>query len=173
MPSSKVRTIFKLPHSHLRVMSKEARLPGGKLSTIEFLRHPGAVLIIPFLQENKIVLLKQFRPVIGKYLYELPAGTLKPKESLLSCARRELIEETGYSASRVKRIGSIYPVPGYSTEEIIFYKAEGLKKCLASPEDDEVIHVFTADRKQVGDLFRKAKMQDAKTISAFALCGWL
>ena len=73
-------------------------------------------------------MIRQFRPVINSYLYELPAGTIDPKERSLACAKREIIEEVGYSASKITRLGKIYPVPGYSTEVIWIYKGEKLKK---------------------------------------------
>jgi len=154
----------------LKVFVKKARLPNGYLATYEMIRHPGAALIVPFLTGDKIIMLKQLRPVIGKHIYELPAGTLDKRESPLSCAKREIIEETGYTAKRFKFLGAIYPVPGYSTEKIFIYKAEGLKETARAAEEDEVIETCIMTRSQIVKLFNSGKITDAKTIAALALC---
>lgn len=157
----------------LKVYVMKKRLPHGYLATFEMVRHPGAALVIPFLSKDRVIMLKQLRPVIGRYIYELPAGTLGKNERPRLCAAREIIEETGYSAKRLTRLGAIVPVPGYSTERIVIFKAEGLRKEQHTPEEDEVIesHVFT--RRDIRELFRKGSIIDAKTITAFAMCGWL
>ncbi len=157
----------------LKVFVKKLRLPNGYLATYEMIRHPGAALIVPFLAHDKIVMLKQLRPVIDAYIYELPAGTLDKNEPPLSCAKREIVEETGYTAGRFKLLGKIFPVPGYSTEKIFIYKAEGLKKTERLPEDDEVIETHIFSKPQVKKLFRTGKIVDAKTIAALAFCEWI
>ncbi|MCM8760744.1 MAG: NUDIX hydrolase [Candidatus Omnitrophica bacterium] len=157
----------------LKVYIKKQRLPHGYLATFEMVKHPGASLVVPFLDKNTVILLRQLRPVVGSYIYEFPAGTLAKKESPLSCARREIIEETGYKARKFKLLGRIYPVPGYSTEKIFIYKAEGLEPVKHVPEDDEVIEHKPFTRAQVRRLFRHGMIVDAKTICGLALCGWL
>lgn len=157
----------------LKVYIKKLRLPNGYLATYEMIKHPGAALIVPFLSADKVLMLKQLRPVIGSSIYELPAGTLNRNETPLSCARREIIEETGYSAGRLKLIGAIYPVPGYSTEKIFIYKAWCLKKVAHKAEEDEVIDTMILNRSRVKSLFRSGKINDAKTIAALAFCGWI
>jgi ADP-ribose pyrophosphatase len=167
----KTKTIFK--GRLLRLMAGEKTLPNGYRARFEIIKHPGAALIIPFLAKNKIILLRQLRPVINSYIYELPAGTLDKNESPVSCARREIIEETGYSAKRFTNLGAIYPVPGYSTEKITIFRAEGLKKKERLPEQDEVIEIFFFSRKDIRRLFKTGRIVDAKTICGLALCGWL
>ena len=135
--------------------------------------HPGASLIIPFLTKDKVIMLRQLRPVINSYIYELPAGTLEENEPPTSCARREIIEETGYAAGKITLLGKIYPVPGYSTEKIFIYKAEGLKKTEKVAEKDEVIESRVYTKAQIRQLFKQKKIVDAKTIAALAMCGWL
>ena len=105
----------------IKVFEKKTLLPNSETINLEIVKHPGAVLIIPFLSKEKIILIKQYRPVMKEYLYELPAGTLEKKESTRVCAKRELIEETGYRANKIRKIGKIYPCPGYSTEKIIIF----------------------------------------------------
>lgn len=157
----------------LKVSVKKITLPNGYRATFEMISHPGAALVVPFLNKDRVILLRQLRPVIGSYIYELVAGTLGKGELPLACARREIIEETGYSASKFTRLGSIYPVPGYSTERITIFKAEGLKKVEHRPEEDEVIetHVFT--RAGIRKLLKAGRIVDAKTICALAMCGWI
>jgi len=154
-------------------MTEKTLLPNGRVVHLDTIRHPGAALVIPLVSEHEVVLLKQFRPVVNAYLYELPAGTLNKDESALACAKREIIEETGYAAGRFTRIGVIYPVPGYSTEKITIFKAQGLRKEKACPEADEIIEAVVVTQKALRQLFRSGKITDAKTICAFAFCGWL
>ena len=166
-----MKTVFK--GRLLKVFVKKVRLPNGYTATFEMISHPGAALIAPILSKDKILILRQLRPVINSYIYELPAGTLDKGESPISCARREIIEETGYSAGRLTRLGAIYPVPGYSTEKITIFKAERLKKCIRLAEKDEIIKIKTFTRAAVRRLFRSGRIVDAKTIAALAFCGWL
>ena len=94
--------------------------------------------------------MRQFRPALKKYIYELPAGTLDPNESIAACAHRELLEETGLKAKKLTKLGSIYPVPGYSTEVIHIFKAERLTMTQAQPEEYEVIETIPMTRAKVG-----------------------
>ncbi|MCG2703247.1 MAG: NUDIX hydrolase [Candidatus Omnitrophica bacterium] len=147
-------------------------LPNGHAVNLEMVKHPGAVLIVPFLNKDTVVFLRQYRPVIDAYIYELPAGTLAPQEIHSRCARRELLEETGYITQKLTKLGQIYPAPGYTTERIVIFKAEKLKKAgQHTIEADEVIktHVFT--RQKIHRLFKSGKIVDAKTICALAICG--
>ena len=153
--------------------TREVLLPNGHRSQLEVINHPGAVLIIPFLSADKVILLRQFRAVINTYLYELPAGTLKSKESHLSCAKREIVEETGFFAKRLTRLGYLYPVPGYSTEKIIVFKAQDLSPKQGNADEDEILETLVFTKAQVRKLLSSGNLVDAKTISAFAMCGWL
>ena len=146
-------------------------MPNGRQINLEMIEHPGAVLIVPFLDKECIVMLRQYRAVIGKYIYELPAGTLGKNEKHLVCARRELMEETGYSAATMTKIGEIYPAPGYTTEKIVIFRAQDLQKNAASPEKDEIITEKILTLTQIRRLFKEKKIVDAKTICALAFCG--
>lgn len=112
----------------LHIKRKKTVLPNGHRIEIELVDHPGAVVIIPFLSRDKIILLRQFRPVIKKYLYELPARTKERSESALRCARREIIEETGYAPRRLTRLGFIYSVPGLLDREDHALQSPGVEK---------------------------------------------
>ncbi len=157
----------------LNVEKRRAVLPGNRSVQVEYVNHPGAVLIVPFLGPRRIILLRQFRPVINDWLYELPAGTIEKGEKPLSCARREIVEETGFRAGSMRRIGRIYPVPGYSTEIITMFAARRLTPVGMDCEDDEIIEPLAFTRRAVRDLARRGRLVDAKTICALALCGWL
>ena len=157
----------------LNLYVEKKRFPNGYIANLEIVEHPGAVLMVPFLTKDKIVLIRQYRPVIDSNIWELPAGTLSENEAPLSCAKRELIEEIGYRAKEWKKIGYIYPAPGYTTEKIIIYKACRLKEYGADLQDDEVITSRIFSRKSIKKLFKTGRIIDAKTICALALSGVL
>ncbi len=172
MVTLRSRPVYKGKLIHLDL--NWVRLPNGFDVELELIRHPGAALIVPLLDGAKrLILLRQFRAAVNGYLYELPAGTLKKGESALACAKREIAEETGYAAAVFKKVGEIFPVPGYSTERITVFKATGLKKCRSYPEQDEVIERECMSVQAVNKLFRQGGIKDAKTICALALCGLL
>lgn len=153
--------------------SQPVKLPNGRTTKISFINHPGAVIVVPLVDKDKVIFIRQYRPTLKKYIYELPAGTLDPNESVAVCARRELIEETGFTTTKLTKLGQIYPVPGYSTEIIHIFKAEGLVAGEAQPEEYEVIENIPMTKVQVRRLFKQGKLQDAKSICALSFCGWL
>ncbi len=149
------------------------KLPNGRTAEVDVIEHPGAVVIVPFLSRDAIIFLHQYRPVLGRYLLELPAGTLDKNEQPLACARRELIEETDHTARVFTRLGRIYPVPGYSTEVIHIFKAQKLTPQAGTKDADEVIRTKLLRRSEVNKFFRAGRITDAKTIAALGFCGWL
>lgn len=153
--------------------SEAVKLPNGRTISISYINHPGAVIVAPFLDKDTVVMMRQFRPALKKYIYELPAGTLDPNETLATCAHRELLEETGLTSKKLTKLGSIYPVPGYSTEIIYMYKAEQLTQGEAQPEIYEVIKTIPMTKQQVQKLFKSGKLMDAKSICTLTHCGWL
>ncbi len=116
---------------YIKVLREQIRLPNGHEATHEIVRHPGAVTVIPVLEEKpgvkELVLVEQFRTSVGGFIHEIPAGILEPGEDPLACARRELEEETGYTAERWTHVASLYPTPGIAAEPLIYFLAEGLK----------------------------------------------
>jgi len=149
------------------------KLPNGRTADVDVIEHPGAVVIVAFLSRDTIIFLHQYRPVLGRYLWELPAGTLEKDEQPLACARRELIEETDHKGHVFTRLGKIYPVPGYSTEVIHIFKAQKLTAQTGTKDMDEIIRPKPLRKSQVKKLFRAGRITDAKTIAALSLCGWL
>jgi ADP-ribose pyrophosphatase len=146
-------------------------LPNGNAVTIESIKHPGAACIVPFLSKYKIIMIRQYRPVVDEYIWEIPAGTLKKGERPLQCAKRELVEETGYSAGRIRLAGFIYTTPGFTNEGIYIYRAESLKKEDIAPEDDEVLSAKALSITEIRKMFKSRRIIDAKTIAGLAMCG--
>ncbi len=142
------------------------RLPSGGTALREIVEHRGAVAIVPVLADGRVVLVRQFRYAVGQVSLEIPAGTLEPGEDPLTCARRELEEETGYQAARWERLGSIWPTPGYSTEEIILFIARDLTPGPARPEFDEALSVATMSWPELWEAIEGGRLRDAKTIVA-------
>jgi ADP-ribose pyrophosphatase len=157
----------------LQLYKRTVRLPNGYIAGLEVIKHPGAALVIPFISSDTIIMLRQLRPVIGEYIYELPAGTRDRNETTRACASREIIEETGYAAGKLTRLGMIYPVPGYSTEKIDIYKATNLRRTGVKPEQDEVLESIEMGRSRALRLFKTGRIVDAKTICALSFIGWL
>lgn len=154
-----------------RVCRKQ--LPNGLTKQFRMIDHPGAVLIVPFMDARNIILLRQYRPALGKYLFELPCGTIDPRESPLVCAKRELIEETGYKGAKFSKLGKIYPAPGYTNEIIYLYQAQQLTPWQAEKDQDEIISIRIVSRSEIKSMVIHRKINDAKTICALVYCGWL
>ncbi len=135
-------------------------LPDGRQKKREILVHPGAAAIVPFLND-KILLVEQFRTAIGRTTLEIPAGTLEEGESSEECAKRELIEETGYHASQWEKLTEYYPSPGYSSEVIHIFKAGGLTE-VSTVKAELPIH--SVELQEVQDRIRAGEIRDGKTI---------
>lgn len=114
-------------------------LPNGVETKLEILRHPGAAAVVPITRTGEIVLLRQYRYAVDDVLWEIPAGTLEAGESPEACARRELEEEAGMAAGEWLELGTIVPVPGYSSERIWLFAARGLRPCAQRLERDELV----------------------------------
>src|ERR1700689_2028497 len=113
--------------------------PSGILTTREIIAHPGSVVVLPVLADGRIVLIRQYRHAAGQYLWELVAGHKEPHEDPITGAHRELLEETGYTAKRIRKLLEVFPSPGLLGERMDIFLAEGLTKGKAQPEDDEQI----------------------------------
>jgi len=142
------------------------RLSSGGTALREIVEHRGAVAIVPILDEERVVLVRQFRYAVGQVSLEIPAGTLEPGEDPLACARRELEEETGYQAARWEQLGRIWPTPGYSTEEIILFIARDLRPGPARPEFDEALSMTIMSWSEIWEAIEEGRLRDAKSIVA-------
>jgi len=156
------------------LVRENVTLENGTTTDVEFIEHPGATAIIPFIDDTRVVLLKQYRHALKRYIWEIPAGTLDPQEEVISCAKREIIEETGYSADRWHRLGEITPLPGYSDERIHVFLATELQPAEQHLDEDEVIHVQEVDFLKALEMIAKGEIQDAKSIAGLFLASqWL
>lgn len=149
-------------------------LDNGVTSDMDFIRHPGAAAMVPMLNNLEVVLIKQYRHAIREFIWEIPAGTLDPKESPITCARRELIEEIGYSATDWHQLGTITPLPGCSDERIHIFLALDLKPAEQNLDDDEMINVHKMNLSEAMQMILAGEISDGKTISGLFLAfNWL
>ena len=143
--------------------------PGGKKVVRELVRHPGSAVILPLRSDGHLLLVRQFRLAPRQFLWELAAGRIDGGESPLEAARRELLEETGYRAARWKRLAEVLPSPGFVDEKMWLFLAEGLRQGRARPEPDELIRKRWFSLPQLGELIRRGKIQDGKTLLGYFL----
>jgi ADP-ribose diphosphatase len=156
----------------LHVYDDEVRLPTGRPARREVVDHPGAVAVVATVPAGAIVLVRQWRHAVGGALWELPAGTRNAGEDPAATARRELEEETGYTAARWRPLGEAWVSPGYSRELLSFFRAEGLSAGEAATDPDELLDVRTFEPAEIGGLAR-AGLTDCKTLGGLALAGLL
>lgn len=140
------------------------KLPDGRQSTREVVEHPGAVAVVAITKDKELVLVRQFRKPTGEVLLEVPAGVPKKKESPEDCARRELEEETGFHAKKVRKIWEGYASPGYSDELIQFCLAEDMTRMKQKTEEDEFIEVDLVGLDLCVDMLKNGKIRDNKTM---------
>ncbi len=146
------------------VIEDTVRLPNGRLTVRETVKHRGVVAMIPVIDET-VIMVRQYRHACGKTLLELPAGTLHPGESPDKGAHRELVEETGYVPRRLKRLLHFYVSPGHCSEQVYLYLATDLSPALQNLEADEVIHVVKVDVATALHLIERNEIEDAKSIT--------
>ena len=150
-----------------RVTLDDAVDPGGFEIKRFIVQHRGSAVMMPVDENNRILLVRQYRLPARRYLWELPAGSIDEGETALQTARRELVEETGYRAKKWQRLAEFFPSPGFLAEKMTIYLATGLTAGEATPMEDERIEVRWFTAKQVDDMLRAGKILDAKTIIGF------
>ena len=138
---------------------------GGRRIVRDVLLHPGAVVVLPLLDDDRIVMLRQFRPGPLEWVYELPAGTVEEGEDPVETARRELVEETGYEASELRLLFRMYPSPGVSTEVMYMFLARGLRYVGARPEESEILRTVVLRLDDALDMIARGEIVDGKTIA--------
>ena len=151
--------------NYLSLINVDVELPDGNLSNRDIIKHPGACDIIPFLNDNEVILVEQFRKPLEKTLLEIPAGKLNKNETPITCAHRELEEETGYKAKDMIYLGKIATAPGFCDEIIHLFKATNLYEGKKSCDEDEFTDIkkFTLD--EIKLMIKKGEIIDTKTIS--------
>lgn len=153
----------------LTVKCDQVRLPNGHVSQREYVVHPGAVLIVPILPNGNVVLEKQFRYPLHQVFIELPAGKIDSNEPILITGQRELMEETGYTATEWVKLGCQHPCIGYSDEVIHMYLARGLSAGAHQRDEDELLEVFDASFADCFAMIQRGEITDGKTIAALFL----
>ena len=159
-----------------RVSADRVRLPGDHEVTFDVVRHNGSVVLLPMKDDGRLILVKQYRYVIDRWVWELPAGTLKPGEDPAAAAARECEEEIALVPHRVERLVSAFPTPGYCDEEMNFFLVSDLREpapdSTVKPDEDEMLlpQAFTLD--ELGQMIRDGEIVDLKTFAGVALLEW-
>ncbi|MET3129902.1 ADP-ribose pyrophosphatase [Oxalobacteraceae bacterium GrIS 1.11] len=148
----------------LTVQSDRVTLPDGKLTVREYIRHPGAVVILPLLDDGRVLLERQFRYPLDRVFIEFPAGKIDPGEDALACAKRELLEETGYTASHWQFLSTIHNAIAYSDEHLELFLARGLVAGPSQLDEGEFLETITATVPQMLDWVRSGAITDVKTV---------
>ena len=153
---------FKIRRDHLKT-------PDGRETKYEIIEHGGSVIVIPVDENGDVFFVRQYRHAAGKDLLELPAGTRDGDEPYEECAAREIREETGMEAGKLKKVGEFYLAPGYSTEFMIVYLATDLKHNPLQADDDEFLQVEKIPLRKAMEMAERGEMPDAKSLAALLL----
>lgn len=148
----------------LKVQRDTVRLPDGKTTTREYIRHPGAVVILPVFDDGTVLLERQFRYPNNQVFIEFPAGKIDPGEAPLDCAKRELVEETGYTARDWQFVCTIHNAIAYSDEHLEIYLARGLVAGNANLDEEEFLETITASVDEMLAWVKDGKITDVKTV---------
>jgi len=151
------------------LVREEVVLPNRVFVEMDIVRHPGAAAIVAMKDDSNLIMIEQYRHALGETIWEVPAGTLHKNEDPLDCARRELEEETGFTASSWDKLGVITPLPAYSDETIHVYLASDLSPSQQNLDDDEILQVRETSLPAAIDMIKEGKIKDGKTISSLFL----
>jgi ADP-ribose pyrophosphatase len=157
-------TLFEGPI--FRVERFEVELPTGQKVVRDAVRHPGAVVILPRLADGRVLLIRNYREVVGRWLFELPAGTLEPGEHPDDAAPRELEEETGHRAASLTKMTEFLATPGMCDERMFVYLADQLSPTAQNLDEGECIEVVPTPLEAALEMVRDGQIEDAKTIAA-------
>lgn len=172
---TKLNSRVTLHHGRVfNLVRENVTLTNGVTVDLDMVYHPGASATVPLSDKSTIILVRQYRHAIGGCIWEIPAGTLDPNETPLECAKRELIEETGFSASIWQKMGEITPIPGYSDERIHMFLAADLVSFEQNLDKDEILNVHKVKIDDAIEMIHSGKIQDGKTIAGlFLATHWL
>jgi len=148
------------------VRRDRVREPGGVIAVRDIVVHPGSVVVLPIFPGGTLLLIRQYRHAARAFLWELVAGRVDAGESPVQAAYRELVEETGYTARRLRKLLEIFPSPGFVSERMWIFSASGLTRGAASPEDDERIIARRFSLAAAEQMIRRGTLRDAKSIAA-------
>jgi ADP-ribose pyrophosphatase len=148
----------------LKVQRDTVRLPNGRPATREYIKHPGAVVILPLFEDGSVLMERQFRYPMDQVFIEFPAGKIDSGEDPLACAQRELLEETGYMATDWQFICTIHNAIAYSDEHLDLYLARGLTEGERKLDEEEFLDVFKTSAADLLEWIRQGKITDVKTI---------
>jgi len=154
-----------LDTSFLHIKRDKVLSPKGQCFR-EVVEHPGGVVIVPFLDENNVIFIRQWRYPVGSEIIEFPAGKLEINEDPFECAKRELIEETGYKANSWESLGFIFSTPGFCSEKLYLYKATSLEFVGTDFDEFETVENIITPIKNIPAMIKEEKIVDAKTICA-------
>lgn len=172
-PSESIRIVDRESVFHGRLLDvyvDRIELADGTETTREVVTHPGAAAIVPILADDSIILVRQYRHAVSDDLWEIPAGKIDPGEDPLSCARRELREETGYVAKTWTELATFYTTPGFSNERITLFRATGLRAIEGFlPGEIDACRPFS--RTELGEMIAAGCLDDGKTLVGLLLSG--
>ena len=155
--------------ARFELVTESVDLPNGRRVELDVLRHPGAAAVVPFLDRETVLLIRQYRYAAGGDLLEIPAGKLDPGEAPEVCAVRELEEETGYRAGRLESLTSIWTSPGFTDEVIHLFAAWDLEPATQQLEPDEIIDLVPTPLADALEMVRAGELRDAKSAIALML----
>ncbi len=157
-------TLFEGPLFNVR--RERVLEPGGYQATRDVVIHPGSVVVLPVFPNGDILLVRQYRHSVGCFLWELVAGRIDGGESPLAGAKRELAEETGYTARRFRKLLDVFPTPGFLSEHMVVFACQGLQAGPPRPEEDERLEARQFSLRRLERMMRTGRLRDTKSIAA-------
>ncbi|MBI5698764.1 NUDIX hydrolase [Candidatus Saganbacteria bacterium] len=157
----------------ISVRDDTVRMATGRVTSREVVEHPGAVGVIALTSKSEIILVRQYRKPVEQVMLEIPAGLFNKGENLAAAAKRELEEETGYKAGKIKKVFSAFMSPGYSTERFHYFLTKDLKKTSQRYEEDEHIKVVKLPLLKAWHMVKSGQIKDNKTIVGIAIAKWM